>query len=67
MIISLNDPYTRFLLPLEFQEQDRSIEAKLSGIGVHIVQIGNKVVIIDVIDETPEKKQDLKLGDLILR
>lgn len=67
MVKSLNDPYTRFLPPSDFQEQDRNIEAKLFGIGVHIAEIGDKIVVIDVIDETPAKKSGLKTGDFILK
>ncbi|MCK7482580.1 MAG: PDZ domain-containing protein [Candidatus Moduliflexus flocculans] len=67
MLASLNDPYTRFLTPYDFEEQDRNIEAKLFGIGVHIGQVKDKIVIIHVIDETPAKKAGLKDGDIILK
>lgn len=67
MIESLNDPYTRFLPPYEFAEQNRNIDAELYGIGVHIAKVKDKVVIIHIIDGTPAKEAGLKTGDIILK
>jgi len=67
MVESLNDPYSRFLKPDEFAEQDRSIEAKLYGIGVHISEIKGNSVIVNVIEGTPAAKSGLKAGDRILK
>lgn len=67
MIESLNDPYTRFLRPSDFQEQNRNIDAKLFGIGVHIANKNNQPVIIHIIDGTPAKEVGLKTGDIILK
>jgi len=67
MLDSLNDPYTRFLKPEEFAEQDMSIDAKLFGIGVHIADIKGNVVIVNVIEDTPAAKSGLKDGDRILK
>src|SRR5690606_19541542 len=36
MLVSLDDPFTRFLPKDDFAEQHRSIDSKLQGIGVHI-------------------------------
>ena len=67
MVESLNDPYSRFLKPEEFTEQDRSIDAKLFGIGVHIAEIKGNVLIVNVIEDTPAAKSGLKSGDRILK
>lgn len=67
MMESLNDPYSRFLKPDEFAEQDRSIDAKLFGIGVHISDIKGNVVIVNVIEDTPADKAGLTAGDRILK
>jgi len=67
MLESLNDPYTRFLPPSEFQEQDRSIDAKLYGIGVHIAKKNDRTVIVHVIEGTPAKEAGIKAGDIILK
>ncbi len=67
MVESLNDPYSRFLTPDEFAEQDRNIDAKVFGIGVHISDIKGNVVIVNVIEDSPAAKAGLKAGDKILR
>src|SRR5262249_40910353 len=67
MLESLNDPYTRYLRPSEFQEQDRSIDAKLYGIGVHIAKKNDRTVIVHIIDGTPAKESGLKAGDIVLK
>ncbi len=67
MLESLNDPYTRFLPPSEFEEQDRNIDAKLFGIGVHISKIKDNVVVVNVIEDTPAYKAKLKMGDIIFK
>lgn len=67
MVESLNDPYSRFLKPDEFAEQDRSIDAKLFGIGVHIADFKGNAVIVNVIEDTPAAKAGLKTGDRILK
>jgi len=66
MVESLNDPYSRFLSPEEFAEQDRNIDAKVSGIGVNIADIKGNILIVNVIEETPAEKSGLKAGDRIL-
>lgn len=66
IIESLNDPYTRFLRPDAFEEQNMSINAKLYGIGVNISDINGKPTIVGVIDDTPAQKACLRLGDVIV-
>jgi carboxyl-terminal processing protease len=67
MLESLNDPYTRFLKPEEFAEQDRDIDARVFGIGVYISDYKGNVVIANVIEGSPAEKSGLKAGDRILK
>lgn len=67
MLESLNDPYTRFLKPSDFDEQNMSINAKLYGIGVYIAVKNGKIIVVNVIDDTPAKKSGVKEGDVILK
>ena len=67
IIESLDDPYTRFLRPEEFEEQNIGISAKLYGIGVNISEIKGKTTIVGILDDTPAKKVGLKAGDIILK
>jgi len=66
IIESLDDPYTRFLRPEEFEEQTIGINAKLYGIGVNISEINGKTTIVGVLDDTPAKKAGLQAGDIII-
>ena len=66
MVESLDDPYTHFLNPDDFDDQNFKIEAKLTGIGVVIGSIDGKIVIIEVMEESPAKKSGLESGDIII-
>lgn len=67
IIESLDDPYTRFLRPAEFEEQNIGINAKLYGIGVNISEINGKTTIVGILDDTPAQKAGLKAGDIIVK
>lgn len=66
MLASLNDPYSRFLTAEEFSKQNSSINSKISGIGVNIINESGKIKIINVIENTPAQFADLKSGDIII-
>jgi len=67
MLTSLDDPYTRFLTPEELADQNMNISAQLSGIGVVISSTDGKIMIEDVIENSPAAKNDLKIGDIIMK
>lgn len=66
MLISLNDPYTKFLDPKEFAEENSSIKGSLKGIGVQIGVRDGKLIIIAPIEDTPGEKAGLLPEDEIL-
>ncbi len=66
MLASLNDPYTKFLDPKEFEEETSSIKGSLKGIGIQIGMDNGKLVIIAPIEDTPGEKAGLKAEDEIL-
>ena len=66
MLASLNDPYTRFLDPKEFQEESNSISGSLKGIGIQIGMKDGKLTVIAPIEDTPAEKAGLLAGDVIL-
>lgn len=66
MLASLNDPYTKFLDPKEFEEETSSIKGSLKGIGVQIELREGKLVIIAPIEDTPGEKAGLLAEDEIL-
>lgn len=67
MLASLDDPYTRYLPKDEYEEQHRTINSKMQGIGVHITEVDSKIIIVSVIEDTPAEKYGLKSKDEILK
>ena len=66
MVASLNDPYTKFLDPKEFNEETTSIKGSLKGIGIQIGVQDGKLTVIAPIEDTPAEKAGLMAGDEIL-
>lgn len=66
MIASLNDRYTRFVPPKEFEEEKSMIKGSLFGIGVQIGLRDGKILVISPIEDTPGEKAGLLPEDEIL-
>ena len=66
MLASLNDPYTKFLDPREFAEENSSIKGSLKGIGIQIAVKDDKLTVIAPLEDTPAEKAGLMAGDVIL-
>ncbi|MBQ3641095.1 S41 family peptidase [bacterium] len=66
MVASLNDRYTRFVPPKEFEEEQSMIKGSLFGIGVQIGVRDGKILIISPIEDTPGERAGLKANDEIL-
>jgi carboxyl-terminal processing protease len=66
MLESLGDHYTRFLNTEDFAEENQSIQATLSGIGIQIGVKNDRIVVIAPIEDTPADRAGLKTNDIIL-
>ena len=66
MMASLNDPYTRFLKPKDFEEETNSIKGSLKGIGVQITERDGKIVVLSPLEDTPAERAGLRPDDEIL-
>ena len=66
MLASLNDPYTRFLDPKEFSEENQSIKGSLKGIGTQIGLRDGQLVIIAPLEDSPAERAGLLADDAIL-
>ncbi len=66
MLASLNDRYTRFVPPKEFDEEKNMIKGSLFGIGVQIGYRDGKILIIAPIEDTPGERAGLLSEDEIL-
>lgn len=66
MLASLDDPYTRFLDPKEFSEENQSIKGSLKGIGTQIGLRDGQLVIIAPLEDSPAERAGLLADDAIL-
>lgn len=69
MLKALNDPYTRFLDPRAFQDENDAIDAKIVGIGISLQQSKDKqpkLSIVRTIEDGPAEKAGVKAGDELI-
>lgn len=64
LVKELDDPYTRFLTKEEFKDEQDLISSSFVGIGVKLAS--KKPIIIDVLDESPAEKNNIKEDDYIV-
>lgn len=64
---NIDDPYTRYLTPEEFDEAVNSGNEEYCGVGIHIslTRVDGEAIIVGVMPETPAKKAGIKAGDII--
>lgn len=67
MLQSLDDPYSKFMNMPEYTQQNRTINSNISGIGINVMSLANKIVISNVIEDSPAQKEGVKIGDIILK
>lgn len=67
MLLSLNDPYSRYMSREEYTDQNDSINSKITGIGVNITSVSGKIQVVNVIDNTPAKFANILPNDIILK
>ncbi|MBO5947556.1 S41 family peptidase [bacterium] len=65
MLASLNDPYSKFMNKNEFEQQKINIDAKIMGIGVTITSESGKIRVVNVIENSPAQKAEMKADDVI--
>ena len=65
MTKALNDPYTVFMNDSEFDKLMKQTNASMTGIGVNITSLDNKIVIISTIKDSPAEKSGIKSKDII--
>jgi carboxyl-terminal processing protease len=67
MLTTLNDPYTRFLDPKAFQDENDAIDAHIVGIGINLQQTKDmaRLVVTRTIEDGPAEKAGVQAGDEI--
>lgn len=66
MLQSLDDPFSIYLNKVDFETQNNQVNSQISGIGINIIEIADKIVIANIIEGGPAQKSGLKIGDIIL-
>jgi carboxyl-terminal processing protease len=68
MLASLNDPYTRFLDPSAFQDENDAIDSRIVGVGINLQQTKDPLALLvtRTIEDSPADYAGIKAGDEIL-
>ena len=66
MLLSLNDPYTKFLRADLYAKQKLVLDSKITGIGVTFNTSGDNIIINRVLENSPAKEADILPGDTIV-
>lgn len=62
---ALNDPYTEYYTPTQYQQLIDELNGSFSGIGVEINQVGQYIVVQSVLPGSPALSAGLEVGDRI--
>jgi carboxyl-terminal processing protease len=67
MVQGLHDPYTRYLTPAQYKDQQNAYAGRYTGIiGIYVVFSGQRPVIAGVVPGSPAQAAGLHDGDVIL-
>ena len=67
MMESLEDPYSTYLDPEQFREQNTPLEGEYTGIGAWVDTSGEFLVIISPMPNSPAEDVGLEPGDVVLK
>ena len=67
MLLSLDDPYSKFMSQEEFLNQNNAINSKLYGIGINTASISGKIYVVNVLENAPAFHAGIQNGDIILK
>lgn len=68
MVGALNDPYSVYMEPREYEQLDAHMEGNYGGIGIYVgMREENRLTIVSPIKGTPGHKAGLESGDVIVR
>jgi carboxyl-terminal processing protease len=67
MMDSLGDPYSSYLDPDEFKEQNSPLEGEYTGIGAWVDTSGELLIIISSMPNSPAEKAGLEPGDKVVK
>ena len=67
MMEGLGDPYSSYLDPEQFREQNAPLEGEYTGIGAWVDTSGDLLVIISPMPDSPAEEVGVKPGDQVVR
>jgi carboxyl-terminal processing protease len=67
MTSALNDPYTVFMNPKEFQDFSTQTEGAYVGLGIQVGVKNDRITVIAPFDDSPAEKAGILPGDAIIR
>ena len=67
LVETLDDPYTVYLSPKEYQEFESNLEGTFEGIGAELGLRDGQLIIVTPIEGTPASKAGILPGDAIIR
>lgn len=62
----LDDPYSNYFSPEEFERFNRGLEGEFVGVGIHIGIRDDRVTIVSPIQDSPAHQAGARAGDIIL-
>lgn len=66
MLLSLNDPYTKFLKSGLFLKRNMILDSKITGIGVLFGKSGDEITVNHIMENSPAQNADILPGDKIV-
>ena len=66
LIDTLDDPYTEYMSPEDFEEYTRYLDNTYAGVGIELLPGEGYPKVLDTIDNTPAKRAGIKPGDLLI-
>lgn len=66
MVKSLDDPYSVYYTPDEYKDFLENTDQVFSGVGLQVDQVGDYVVVVAPLKNTPAQKAGIKSGDKVL-
>src|SRR5436305_2209108 len=65
-VASLDDPYSHYLSPSDYNDFQTQSNPHVSGVGIDVMTVSQGLRVVDVFPGTPAAQAGLKAGDLIV-
>ena len=66
IVSNIGDPYAEYYTADEYKELEKRLMGDYVGVGIGVVQDGEKVVVMTIFDDTPAAEAGIMEGDIII-